>query len=105
MGYYNYNLVKDDLSLPAWLLIGATSQIIVSLTAPRAFIFVPAAIVFSVLAINFAVQALGITKNKYLRNTIPGRHTILFPNDDGTRPEKLGDKPIAMFLVGIRSNR
>ncbi|KAI1780610.1 hypothetical protein F4818DRAFT_396255 [Hypoxylon cercidicola] len=104
MVYYNYNLVKDELSLPAWLLVGAAAQILVSFTAPQEFAFVPAGITFSVLLINFLAQALGITKNTYLKNTIPGRHTVVFPNEDGSRPEKLGDKPIAMFLVGIRSN-
>ncbi|KAI2617410.1 hypothetical protein GGR54DRAFT_607648 [Hypoxylon sp. NC1633] len=104
MVYYNFNLIKDELSLPAWLAIGAAAQLLVSFTAPAGYAFVPAGVVISVLTLNFAAQLLGLTKNIYLKNTIPGRHTVIFPNDDGTRPEKLGDKPIAMFLVGIRSN-
>lgn len=105
MGAYNFNLLKDELSLPAWLIIGAAAQIIVSFTAPPGFGFVPVAIGFCVLTLNFMAQLLGLAKNTYLKNTILGRHTVIFPEEDGSRPEKLGDKPIAMFLVGIRSNQ
>ncbi|KAI1381394.1 hypothetical protein F4677DRAFT_124010 [Hypoxylon crocopeplum] len=104
MGAYNFRLLKDELSLPAWLAIGAAAQIIVSFAAPARFAYVPAVVTIAVLTLNFAAQLFGLTQNIYLKNTVPGRHTVIFPNDDGTRPENFGDKPIAMFLVGIRSN-
>jgi hypothetical protein len=105
MGAYNFNLLKDELSLPAWLTIGATAQILVSLTAPSEFAFAPAAIAFCFLALSFVTQFLGVLKNTYLKDAVLDRHSVLFPEDDGSRPEKMGNKPIAMFLIGIRSNQ
>ena len=105
MGAYNLNLVKDELSLPAWLAIGAAAQILVNLTAPSEYVFAPAAIAFSFLALNFLTQFLGILRNPYLKDAVMDRHSVLFPEDDGSRPEKMGNKPIAMFLIGIRSNQ
>ena len=105
MGAYNFNLLKDELSLPAWLTIGATAQILVSLTAPSEFAFAPAAIAFCFLALNFVTQFLGVSKNTYLKDATLDRHSVLLPEDDGSRPEKMGNKGIAMFLIGIRSNQ
>lgn len=105
MGGYNFNLVKDELSLPAWLTIGAMAQILVSLAAPSQYAFVPAAVAFCFLALNFATQYLGFLKNTYLKDAVLDRHSVLFPEDDGSRPEKMGAKPVAMFLIGIRSNQ
>ncbi|KAL9122891.1 MAG: hypothetical protein Q9187_000562 [Circinaria calcarea] len=97
MAAYNFNLVKDELSLPAWLTIGATAQ-------NSQFVIVPAAIAFCLLALNFVSQLLGVLKNTYLKDATLDRHSVLFPEDDGSRPEKMGNKPIAMFLIGVRSN-
>jgi hypothetical protein len=105
MGAYNFNLLKDELSLPAWLTIGAIAQILVSLTAPSEFAFAPAAITSCFLALSFVAQFLGVLKNTYLKYAVLDRYSVLFPEDDGSRPEKMGNKPIAMFLIGIRCNQ
>lgn len=105
MGVYNFNLLKDELSLPAWLTLGAASQIIVGYLAPQEYAIVPIAFTLSILTIKFAAQYAGLYRNTYLKDVPLGRWTALFPNDDGTRPEKFADKPVAIFVVGIRSNQ
>lgn len=105
MGLYNFNLLKDELSLPAWLVVGAAAQIAVSFLAPSGYVLVPATIAIAILGINFAAQYLGLNRNEYLKDATLDRWSILFPEEDGSRPEKFADKPVAIFLVGIRSNQ
>lgn len=105
MGAYNFNLLRDELSLPAWLVVGAAAQIVVSFFAPYRYSLVPVISAFCILAINLGAQYVGIYGNTYLQKATLGRWSVLFPEKDGSRPEKLADKPVAIFLVGIRSNQ
>ncbi|KAI0476269.1 hypothetical protein GGR56DRAFT_462415 [Xylariaceae sp. FL0804] len=104
MAPYNYNLVKDELSLTSWLAIGAAAQVLVSLVAPTSYALVPVVVTFSILFLNFLTQYLGLQSNPYLKDAVMNRHSVVFPDSDGKRPEEMGNKPVAMFLVGIRSN-
>ncbi|ORY69606.1 uncharacterized protein BCR38DRAFT_419557 [Pseudomassariella vexata] len=104
MGAYNFSLLKDELSLPAWLLIGAAAQTFAGWIAPPGYALVPVAVASSVLILNFAAQALGILRYSYLKGATLDRISVTFPEDDGSRPEKMGTKPVAVFMLGIRSN-
>lgn len=104
MGAYNFNLLKDELSLSAWLAVGACVQAAVSFLLPARYSLLPLALTACILAGNLAAQYSGIVPNAYLKKATLDRWSILFPEKDGSRPAKFGDKPIAMFLVGIRSN-
>jgi hypothetical protein len=102
---YSFEFLKDDLSLPAWLTVGAVGQVIVSLTAPAKYHLVPVGLTISILTIDLITQLLGWQRNVYLKDALIGRHSVLFPNEDGSRPETMADKPVAMFMLGIRSNQ
>ncbi|KAI0443001.1 hypothetical protein F4803DRAFT_517089 [Xylaria telfairii] len=104
MGGYNFNLLKDELSLPAWLAVGAAAQIAIGLLAPQGYALLPTIITLCILVINFAAGYVGLYKNIHLKNATLGRWSILFPNEDGSRPEKFADKPVAIFFIGIRCN-
>lgn len=104
MAKFNLNLLQDELSLPAWLALGALAQAGVSIAAPAQYALVPAALVLSILGANFVLQYLGLYRNYYTKDARLGRVSILFPEKDGSRPEDMGDKPVAMFLLGLRSN-
>lgn len=105
MAPYNFNLVKDELSLTSWLAIGAMTQVLFGLVAPPGYALLPLALIVGARALDFALQYLGLVQNYYLKQAVMGRHSILFPDRDGGRPEEMGTKPVAMFLVGIRSNQ
>ncbi|EFQ35945.1 hypothetical protein CGRA01v4_07649 [Colletotrichum graminicola] len=104
MGVYNLNLLKDELSLSAWLAAGACFQAVVSLVFPARYTLFPLAVAVLLRAGTLVAQYVGIAPNAYLKKATLDRWSILFPENDGSRPIKFGDKPIAMFLVGIRSN-
>lgn len=104
MAKFNFNLLHDELSLPAWLALGAVAQAGISVAAPAQYALVPAVFVLTVLVANFALQYLGLYRNYYLKNARMGRISVLFPEKDGSRPEDMGDKPVTMFLLGLRSN-
>ncbi|RYP45962.1 hypothetical protein DL769_011421 [Monosporascus sp. CRB-8-3] len=104
MGAYNSKLVKAEVSLPAWLAIGAAAQLIVSWTAPAGYDMVPVAVVSCVLVLNLAMRSVGWLRSAYLKDAVLDRTTVLFPEDDGSRPETMGSKPVAVFWLGIRSN-
>jgi hypothetical protein len=105
MAPYNVVLLKDELSLSAWLAIGAATQVLFSLAAPSRYVLLPVALTFSILGLDFALQYLGLRKSPYLRDAVRDRHSIMYREKDGSRPEGLGTKPVAMFLIGVRSNQ
>lgn len=105
MAPYNLNLVKDELSLASWLAIGATAQVLFALVAPPRYALLPLAMVIAARVLDFAMQYLCLVPNYYLKQAVLGRHSIVFPDRDGSKPEEMGTKPVAMFLVGIRSNQ
>jgi hypothetical protein len=105
MAPYNVVLLKDELSLSAWLAVGAAVQILFGLAAPARYVLLPVALTFSILGLDFALQYLGLRKSPYLRDAVRDRHSIMFRERDGSRPEGLGTKPVAMFLIGVRSNQ
>ncbi|KAK0616594.1 hypothetical protein B0T14DRAFT_546814 [Immersiella caudata] len=104
MGAYNFKLLKDELSLSGWLAIGATAQALVSYLAPARYSLVPVALVSFILVSNLLLQHLGWARNTYLNDAVLDRTTVVFPEDDGSKPEKMGTKPVAVFWLGIRSN-
>lgn len=105
MAPYNVVLLKDELSLSTWLAIGAAAQILFGLVAPAKYLLLPVAFIFSLWGLDFALQYLGLRKNPYLSVAVSDRHSIMYRERDGSRPEGLGTKPVAMFLIGIRSNQ
>ncbi|ROV93458.1 hypothetical protein VPNG_09625 [Cytospora leucostoma] len=105
MAPYNVVLLKDELSLSTWLAVGAALQVLFGLAAPARYVLLPVALVFSIWGLDFALQYLGLRKSPYLRDAVRDRHSIMFRERDGSRPQEgLGTKPVAMFLIGIRSN-
>jgi hypothetical protein len=105
MAPYNIVLLKDELSLSTWLAIGATAQVLFGLTAPARYVLLPVALTFSILVLDFALQYFGLRESPYLKNAVRDRHSILYRERDGSRPEGPGTKPVAMFLIGVRSNQ
>ncbi|KAK7739639.1 hypothetical protein SLS53_005606 [Cytospora paraplurivora] len=105
MAPYNVVLLKDELSLSTWLAVGAALQMLFGLAAPAQYVLLPVALTFSIWGLDFALQYLGLRKSPYLRDAVRDRHSIMFRERDGSRPQEgLGTKPVAMFLIGIRSN-
>jgi hypothetical protein len=104
MAKFNFNLLSDELSLPAWLALAALAQGGVSFLAPAKYALVPSVLVLSVLTLNFVLQYTGLVRNVYYKDARMGRISVLFPEKDGSRPADLGDKPVTMFLLGLRSN-
>ena len=105
MAPYNIVLLKDELSLSAWLALGAATQVLFGLAAPARYVLLPVALTFTILGLDFALQYLGLRASPYLKDAVRDRHSILLRERDGSRPEALGTKPVAMFLIGVRSNQ
>lgn len=105
MAPYNVVMLKDELSLSTWLAVGAASQILFGLVAPARYLLVPVVLTFGILGMDIALQYLGLRKNPYLKDAVRDRHSIMYRERDGSRPEGLGTKPVAMFLIGVRSNQ
>lgn len=105
MAPYNIVLLKDELSLSAWLSVGAAAQLLFGLAAPAGYVLLPVALTFGILGLDFVLQYVGLRKSPYLKHAVRDRHSILYRERDGSRPEGPGTKPVAMFLIGVRSNQ
>ncbi|KAK0635859.1 hypothetical protein B0T17DRAFT_503358 [Bombardia bombarda] len=101
---YNFNLLKDEFDIKTWLAIGASIQVAVSLLAPAKYVLVPAALSVFILVSGWVLAYLNLAPNKYMDGVELSRFSLMFPEEDGSRPENFGKQPLAVFIVGIRSN-
>jgi len=105
MPSYNIILLKDELPLSTWLAIGAAAQVLFTLAAPSRYALLPVALTLGFFLLDFTLQYFGLINSPYLKDAERGRHSIMYREADGSRPEGPGTKPVAMFLIGVRSNQ
>ncbi|KAL8867013.1 MAG: hypothetical protein Q9174_005936 [Haloplaca sp. 1 TL-2023] len=92
-------IIRNNLSLQTWLLIGAVIQSLLFLALPRRFALLPPFCALVLLASKNVLISFGILKNPYMSGAVPGKWTV--PLRENGKQE--GDK-VAVFLLGASSN-
>ena len=96
---------RSSLSLTTWLLIGACIQSVFVLLLSRRIALLPAAILLAGRYIKTALMSKNYLHNTSLDNMVAGKMTAPVLNEDGSVPEKAGDKAVVCFIIGASSNQ
>lgn len=97
-------IIRDDLRLTTWLLVGASLQSLLLAFLPVRIAVLPT---FSILASRIIWTALmlaGLVHDTTLDKTVRGRQTSRFPAGT-TLSEKASDEEFVVFIIGARFNQ
>lgn len=102
-----HNAVRDHLTIPTWLLVGASLQCLLLLLPIRApYLRNLALLLLCIKATDTVLVILGLKRNTYMDGTITHNVTAIYP------VQSTSDKPrsnastgaVAVLLLGFRSN-
>ncbi|CDU26469.1 uncharacterized protein SPSC_06663 [Sporisorium scitamineum] len=97
-------LIRDQVTISTWLLMGASLQcVLVSIFGARLIFGLPV-LVLGLRLVKTILQAKGLLKNPYMEGVIPGRTTCHFPNKDGSYTGSPSNQSMAVLLISVRSN-
>ena len=99
------NFIRDNFSLPTWLLVGACLQSLLVLLLPTRVALLPAVILFAVRFISGALIARGYIRNSYMDGVYMGRYMVPMLEEDEPTLGKASGKEMAVFIVGATSNQ
>lgn len=97
-------MVRDQLSIATWLMLGALVQGLLSFLPYRNLLLVaPVALVIAGKVLTTALQTFGLLRNPWMDGVIPNRAAILFANEHG-EPAVPGDQEVCAVILAARSN-
>lgn len=104
-----HNLVRDQLSIQTWLLLGASIQTLIFLLPLRPmYQYTPSLFFLLITLVNNLIQLSNVRHSSYMTGRIPGKHAAIFPNADGsfTREDSTfpGGEQLAVFMLNVKSN-
>ena len=98
-------ILKDQVSLTTWILLGAVAQGLAVLVLPAFYAILPAICILCYRMIDTALMTLGLTRNRYMDDVIMGKFTGQIPNRDGVYSSKPSDENVVAFHLVTRSNQ
>ena len=97
-------LLRDNFTIPTWLMLGASLQGLVCLLPYRNIALVaPVVLVLSFQSVRTILMAFGLFKNSYMDGVIDGRSVPVYPNNEG-QYEKPADSQVCAIMLAVRSN-
>ena len=99
------SIVRDDLRLTTWLLLGACLQSLLVVLLPPTYALLPA-----VTLLSFRIAKVGFMTAGFIHDTTQdkvkkGRFTAQLFNGNDTEPNQATDEEVVVFIVGARSNQ
>lgn len=99
-----HQILRDNFSIPTWLLIGALLQGLLAFLPYRNIALVaPVVTAISFLILRTILMTLGYLRNPYMDGVIDGRTVPVFPDEDGNY-EKPADSQVCAIMLAVRSN-
>jgi hypothetical protein len=98
-------LIRDQLALPTWLVIGALIQGLAHLTLPyrNIVLVLPVFLFLSYKIVNTLLILFGILPNPLMQDVILRRTAPVFPDSTGAQ-DKPSDRTICAILLGVVSH-
>ncbi|KAK5162868.1 uncharacterized protein LTR77_011125 [Saxophila tyrrhenica] len=97
-------MLRDQLTIPTWLMVGALLQGLFSFLPYRNISLVaPVALVILYKTVAAMLQTVGVLKNPYLEGTMGQRTAIMYANEHG-HYENPGDREVCAIMLASRSN-
>ena len=97
-------IIRDDLRLTTWLLVGACLQSLLLFILPIYFAVLPALVLLGVRIVWTVLMLTGVVHDTTLDKTVRGRQTSQFPAGAGLS-EKANDEEFVVFIIGARFNQ
>jgi hypothetical protein len=99
------SVIRDDLRLTTWILLGACIQSVLVLTLPPRVAILPAALLLGFRIVKTTLMTGGLIHDTTQDRVIKGRHTAQLPYGSGPDAEKGVDEEMVLFIIGARSNQ
>ena len=97
-------MIRDQFSIPVWLMLGALLQGLFSFLPYRNLLLVaPVALILTYKLLTALLQTLGLLHNPWMDGAIDRRTAILYANEHGEY-EKPGDAEVCAIMLAARSN-
>lgn len=98
-------MVRDQFSIATWLSIGAVIQATAYAVLPYRNIvtILPVILFLSFKIIQTTCKVVGIVPNPRLKDVIPYRTALLFPDEKGVQ-EKAADSTVCAIVLGVVCN-
>ena len=97
-------IIRDDLRLTTWLLLGACLQSLLLSFLPIRLAVLLALLVLGGRILRTFLMLTGIIHDSTLEKTVRGRHTSQFPVGEGLSG-KANDEEFVLFVIGARFNQ
>ncbi|EXK76147.1 hypothetical protein FOQG_19093 [Fusarium oxysporum f. sp. raphani 54005] len=98
-------MLRNNFRTSTWILAGACAQSLLVCLAPHAWSLAPAAVLLGWRLADTLLMVLGVSKNRYLDDNIPGKWTVHFPDSTtGEFSERPADADVCVIIVAARSN-
>lgn len=97
-------IIRDDLRLTTWLLLGACLQSMLLIFLPTRFAVLPALFFLTSRVAWTGLMMAGYIRDTTLTKTIRGRQTAQFPPDT-VRSSKANSENLVVFIIGARFNQ
>ncbi|KAJ4050858.1 hypothetical protein NW761_014372 [Fusarium oxysporum] len=102
---YEYHMLRNNFRISTWILAGACAQSLLVCLAPHAWSLAPAAVLLGWRLADTLLIVLGVSKNRYLDNNIPGKWAVHFPDSTtGEFSEEPADADVCVIILAARSN-
>ncbi|KAL9101128.1 MAG: hypothetical protein Q9187_009277, partial [Circinaria calcarea] len=98
------SIIRDDLRLSTWLLLGACLQSLLFLCLPTRIALLPATLILGARIVKVALMVGGLIRDTTQEKVIKGRVTAQLPLEGNSGIEKNVDEEIVVFIIGARSN-
>jgi heme-degrading monooxygenase HmoA len=101
----NSQLVRDQLTITSWLLLGAVIQGIAHVLLPyrNILIVLPVFLFMAYKMFNTLLMLIGLVPNPRMTKTLPYRTTVVYPDSNGNQ-DKPGSEPVCAILLGVVSH-
>ncbi len=106
--FFNNNersLLRNNLSISSWLLIGATLQSLLLILPIRpSYALIPAFFLLCYRGISTILMIFGLKHNPYMDGVEEGKYTGLYPSVSGSQKTPKNEE-VCVLLVTARSNQ
>ena len=97
-------IVRDNFTIPTWLMMGALIQGLLCLLPYRnSALVAPVVLVLTYQIVRTVLISFGVLHNPYMDGVIDGRTVPVFATEKGTR-EKPADQGVCAIMLAVRSN-
>ena len=99
------SIIRDDLRLTTWLLLGACAQSLLVFFLPTPYALLPAILLLSYRIIKVSCMTAGFIHDTTQDQVIKGRFTAQLLPGGSFEAKQATDEEIVVFIVGARSNQ